>query len=178
MHRFSSIVLILVLGLFAGWFSARQMLDRAAGSTSLPANNWREVRISGDSLWSSYQSGHYLWRGKLQPATDVRLFRRDADDDGNALRSDCTTLIEGQSPQARWWMIGADNGNEVKTISSGTIIREYDNAFTVTVSQNAAPGNWLGLTGSRDYVIYLALNDARDEAAKTPSLPRVKRLWC
>jgi hypothetical protein len=106
------------------------------------------------------------------------MFRRDTDDDGNALRADCTTMIEGQAPQARWWMIGADNGNEVRALSSGTMVRESDSSFTMMVGQNASPGNWLKLSGSRDYVIYLTLNDAKDEPAKVPVLPRVKRLWC
>lgn len=178
MRKFPFIAFLLFLGLFGGWLSARLMLDQAVGSASLPGSNWREVRIAGDSLWSTYQSGHYLWAGKLQPGAYVRMFRRNTDDDGNALRSDCTTLIEGQSPQARWWMIGADNGNETRTLSSGAMIREADNSFAVTVSQSAAPGNWLGLSGSRDYEIYLTLNEAREDGPKAPPLPRVKRLWC
>lgn len=178
MRKYSAILFVLCFGVFAGWFSARVMLDRAVGSSTLPANNWREVKSAGDNLWSTYQSGHYLWSGKLQPAAYVRMFRRDADDDGNALRSDCTTLIEGKSPAARWWMIGADNGNESRTLSSGTIIREQDNSYSVTISHNAAPGNWLSLGGSRDYVLYLTINDAKDEDGKGPALPRVKRLWC
>jgi hypothetical protein len=178
MRKFPFIVLVLLCGLFAGWLSARVMLDWDMGSSSSPPGGWREVRISGDNLWSTYQAGHYLWHGKLQPASSVRMFRRDKDDDGNALRSDCTTMIEGQMPQARWWTIGADNGNEARTLSSGTMIREPDSSFTMVVSQNAAPGNWLRLSGSRDYVIYLTLNDAKDQSADAPALPRVKRLWC
>ena len=177
-RNFTSILLILCAGLFVGWFSARVMLDRAAGNPSTATAGWREVKFADDGLWSTYQTGHYLWHGKLPPPQHARLFRRETDDEGNALRADCSTVIEGKAPEARWWMVSADNGNETHSLSAGTIIRESDGSFSLTLGANAAPGNWLQIKGSRAYVIYLTLDDMKDEASKTLALPRVRRLWC
>jgi hypothetical protein len=172
------ILLIMGAGLFSGWFSARVMLDRAASNPTQDQAGWREVKLDGEGLWSTYQSGHYLWRGKLPPPQHARLFRRETDDDGQTLRSDCSVLVEGVVPKARWWMISADNGNEAHSLSAGTVIREPNGTFSVTLGANAAQGNWLKLSGSRAYSIYLTLDDAREEDMKAMELPQVRRLWC
>jgi hypothetical protein len=178
MRRFALVLAALLLGPFAGWLSARVMLDRSALTMGANVGGWREVTNAPDTFAATYSSGYFMTRGQLPPPQHVRLFMRLRDDAGNTLRSDCATQIEGLPPQGRWWQIGADSRSGTRSIGSGSIVREADGAYIVTLWNMVSPGNWLALGEAEDYSLRLYVHDQATEDDGNLPLPRVKRLGC
>jgi hypothetical protein len=154
------------------------MLDRSALTMGANVGGWSEVKNTPDTLAATYSAGYYMTRGQLPPLQNVRLFLRLRDDDGNSLRSDCATRIEGQPPPGRWWQIGADSRSGTRTISSGNIVREPDGSYVVTLWNVVSPGNWLQLAEAEDYSLRLYVYDPAIEEGENLPLPNVRRLGC
>ena len=165
-------------GLALGWLSARFMMQSAAGAGSTTQNGWAEVHLTGEGLGPTYEAGYYLWRGKVPPPKNVRLFRRNIDDEGNSLRGDCAIMVEGEIPSARWWVVNTEGAGESGAISAGSAIRESSGEIAIAVSRNPMPGNWLRPGDAGAYALQLVLHDAGVVADEPLVLPHVKRLWC
>ena len=178
MRKFTIIVALLFSGVTLGWLSARFMMQNAAGAAGSDLAGWTEIRLTGDDLRPTYEAGYYLWRGKVLPPSNVRLFRRVTDDEGNTLRGDCAVQLEGKIPDARWWVVNLDGSGVSGAISAGTAIREMSGDAAITVSQSPVPGNWIKPGSSTAYALQLVLQDLTIAPDQTPTLPSVKRLWC
>ena len=140
---------------------------------------WMEVKHDGDDLNSLYLSGHFLRRGEVPPLKGSRFFVRQLDDEGNSLRGDCVVSVEGRMPDARWWFVSADAKNIRAALDAGEAVREASGNYTISISNNPVPGNWLVPPTTGAYSISLVLLDAATDANSAAiSLPAVKRLWC
>ena len=149
MRKLVIIAALLLAGVTLGWLSARFMMQNAAGAGGTAVGGWTDITLAGDGLRSTYESGYYLWQGKVPPPNHVRLFRRDKDDEGNNLRGDCAIQVEGTIPEARWWVVNTDGANQSGSVSAGTAIREANGEVAITVSQSPVAGNWLKPGGGR-----------------------------
>jgi hypothetical protein len=178
MHKLALILAALIVGPAAGWLSARVMLERAAVPAEAAASGWQEVRHQSESVKATYETSFYLDRGQLPPPQHVRQFVRTRDEDGNSLRADCATRVEGRPPSARWWQINAESKRETRVLTSGAIVREPSGLYAVTISNLVSPGNWLEVGNTDDYVMRIIVHDAAGEEDAAVELPTVRRLGC
>ena len=178
MRKYTVIAALLTAGVSLGWLSARFMMQNAAGAGSTTDGGWAEITLTNDNLRSTYESGYYLWQGKVPPPHHVRLFRRAKDDEGNTLRGDCAIQIEGTIPEARWWVVNTDGASPSGSVSAGTAIREANGDVAITVSQSPVPGNWIKPGAASSYTLQLVLQNASAPTGQKLVLPAVKRLWC
>lgn len=178
MRKAALFLVMLVIGPLLGWLSARAMLERSAFAMNEAIGGWVEVRNDPGSLAGTYEAGSYLVRGQLPPPQHVRQFVRLRDDDGNSLRSDCATRIEGVPLPGRWWQIAASTRLETRSISAGSIVREANGSYVVTLWNAVSPGNWLQLGDPEDYSLRLYAHEPSTEDGQSLPLPTVRRLWC
>lgn len=114
--------------------------------------------------------------------------RRDAE--GDPLRVRCDYRVEGSLPPARFWTLFARDGggrvvvptgNRAPALHSYALLRQEDDMVVTTVSRHPAPGNWLALSGSGQFVLVLTLYDAAIASGARigeVELPRVLRMGC
>jgi hypothetical protein len=137
------------------------MMENVSVTAPVAGGKWMEIKPDGDDLNSLYLSGHFLRRGQVPPLKGSRFFVRQLDDDGNSLRGDCVVAFEGKLPEARWWFVSADAKGARTALDAGEAVREASGEYTISISDNPVPGNWL-------------VPPTTDKLA----LPAVKRLWC
>jgi hypothetical protein len=167
---------VLAAGLAFGLLSARFMMDTVSTGANADTGKWTEINLAGDSLNSTYLAGHFLRRGQVPPPNGVRFFVRDSDDDGNRLRGDCVTLMEGEIPSSRWWFVSADDGAARNGLDAGQVVREGDGQINISISTAPVPGNWLVPPSAGRFQVQLVLQGVLAE--QPLKLPGVKRLWC
>lgn len=179
MRRFFITSLMLLAGLSFGLLSARYMMENMSMAAPVAGSKWTEVKPDGDDLNSLYLAGHFLRRGEVPPLKGSRFFVRQLDDDGNILRGDCVVTLEGKMPDARWWFVSTDVRSTRTALDAGEAVREASGNYTISISTNPVPGNWLVPPTTSAYALTLVLLDAVTGAdATAPTLPTVKRLWC
>jgi hypothetical protein len=179
MQKFFIAVAMLVAGLSFGLLSARHMMETASGAAPLDGGKWAEIKPEGDDLNSLYLAGHFLRRGEVPPLKGSRFFVRQVDDDGNTLRGDCVVSLDGKIPDARWWFVSANIKGARTALDAGEAVREASGEYTISISENPVPGNWLVPPSGGSYELSLVLLDAVAETTTdTIKLPIVKRLWC
>ena len=89
------------------------------------------------------------------------------DDDGHPLDGRCDVLINGTTPQARFWTLtlydpdGQFVANSLNRhgFTSQELIRKSDGTFAIAVAPRARPGNWLPTGGAERYMLALRLYD-------------------
>jgi hypothetical protein len=118
------------------------------------------------------------------------VLRATADEAGRALDARCTYRIGATTPQARFWTLTLyDAGGRAAetplgrgSFSSAELLREQDGAFAITVSREAASGNWLMMPERGEVSLMLRLYDSPasvgSAALDARVLPRVERLEC
>lgn len=180
MNRTIVPLVMLAAGVGLGFLSAQYMMENASVASPVGNSGWSEIRVGGDTLTSTYLSGHFLRRGQLPPPRGARFFVRADDDEGNSLRGDCLVSVEGTMPTSRWWFVSASTGSARTSLDAAQTIREASGETTVSLSVAPVPGNWLVPPSNGGYELQLVLLGVDDAAAagQQTSLPRVKRLWC
>ena len=94
-------------------------------------------------------------------------FIAKTDDAGQLLDGRCDVLINGTTPQARFWTITlydpdgqfVANSLNRQGFTSQELIRKPDGNFNITASPRARPGNWLPTGGAERYMLVLRLYD-------------------
>lgn len=170
---------MLVAGLSLGLLSARYLMENASVAAPAAGGRWLEVKPEGDDLNAIYLAGHFLRRGEVPPLKGSKFFVRQADDEGNSLRGDCVVTFEGKIPDARWWFVSADANGIRTALDAGEAVREATGDYTISISDNPVPGNWLVPPTTGSYSLSLVLLDAvTPPSTEQLALPAVKRLWC
>lgn len=153
------------------------------------------------SIWT--RSGHvdadpytraYLARSGRLPITSAsaRYYRATRDSDGDLLDAECKYVISGTGPKSAWWSLAAYDGDGALmknpagryAVDSKTIMRDGTGEFSVSLSSDARPGNWLPVNS--DYRVMLVLRVYRPVVASdqiTPEiesgeLPEIKNRGC
>ena len=108
------------------------------------------------------------------------------DDSGQKFSGDNVYRIEGKAPEARWWSItvyGADNfliPNDLNrySYSSNSVMYDQNGKFTIYISKNRKPGNWLPLGDRQKFLLSLRLYNPGESIRKNPAtveLPHIIR---
>jgi hypothetical protein len=142
------LVLAIVLASLASWY-AFSSLQR-----TIEIGPWKTTFTSEDSqtggLYSRIRKAN--WGGGMRPS-EALYFLATTDSKGERLSHSCTYRIEGNDPDARWWSITAytsagsliANPHHLYSISKTTVVRKSDGSWTVRLSRQKQPENWMPL---------------------------------
>ena len=177
MRGFLHLVLALAIGAFAGWISARSMIENLPLKAVAGIDSWREYN-GADELLLPYAVGHFSSRGELPPPNVARYFHRTVDDDGNSLRGECIYEVKGRLLPARWWSMAIANPRgERSVIAAGDVMRESDGSLILSLAPFPVPGNRLtSPPGSQLTFSYVIQPDTPD--APVASLPALRKVRC
>jgi hypothetical protein len=117
-------------------------------------------------------------------------FLADHDDDGKPLTAQCTYLLSGFIPPARYWTLTlvSPNGWLVENaanrygLTSAEIFRRHDGQFQIFVSRLVHAGNWLPTGAADRFSLMLRLYDTSVSATAAgldkASMPQVTPQQC
>jgi len=118
------------------------------------------------------------------------LLRASVDDGGRALDARCAYRVGPATPQARFWTLTLYDvaGRPVDTplgrsgFSSAELLRDQNGGFSITVSREAATGNWLMMPESGPVTLIFRLYDSPASVGSAAldfrTVPRVEPLEC
>ncbi len=193
MAFFANLILFLALSLFVGLGSAWYALERGLPMTTREAGPWSIWHEAGQTNADPYTAAYVARAGWLPITSSHALYyvaRKDSD--GNPLTAECTYLLSGARLDAQWWSLGlfdADGRpipNKARrfAFNSSNTVRNADGSFTIWLSREAKPGNWLPSTRGDDNMLVLRIfgpgkaEEAQSENEIERSLPKIKRISC
>jgi len=116
-------------------------------------------------------------------------FTAVADSRGEPLSGDCVYVVEGQTPAARLWTLTAydaegrliANPAHRSGFHSREILRHPDGTFTIAISPDVEPGNWLPTARLKELQLVLRLYDTPLTTATefvNIDMPEIDRVRC
>ncbi len=143
---FAAIALLLGLG------SAWRTVNHGFSATAARYGPWAFWFREGTADADPYTAAHVARQGSLPvTAASAMVFTATRDSAGSQLSGDCTYEIRGAAVPSLWWDIAAfTSDGEImpnKTgragFSSANILAAPDGRFTVRLSPDVQPGNWI-----------------------------------
>ncbi|MBI3435401.1 MAG: DUF1214 domain-containing protein [Proteobacteria bacterium] len=159
-----SFALAAAIGLGATWLALTQ--GAAFGAVKIGA--WTMWPRTGTVGIDPYARANIARIGELPTGLgDGVAFLARTDDDGHALDGRCDVVVDGMTPQARYWTLTIYNpygylvANSVHRygFTSREITRRTDGSFEIVVAPRARAGNWLPTGGIERYVLMVRLYD-------------------
>jgi len=176
-----------VVGLGTTWLALTR--GTAYGGVTLGA--WTAWPKNGTVGIDPYARGMVARSGELPVVSgDGVAFYARTDDVGQALDGRCDVVLNGITPQARFWTVtlydpdGRLVANSVQRqgFTSQEIIRRTDGSFDITVGPRARPGNWLPTGGVEKYTLVLRLYDTpvgvATRSGRDAPMPSISRRAC
>ncbi|WP_379061284.1 DUF1214 domain-containing protein [Mesorhizobium sp. UC22_110] len=183
------LALTIAIGLGGGsvWYT----LDAQSGGGAIRIGPWTAFPDIGTLDADPYSQARVARQGALTLGRAEGLsFIAEADSSGEGLRRECSYTIAGGSPTARFWTLHvadlaldpiASSRPHQAALHSYEILRQADNSAIVTVAPNAAPGNWLPVSGSGPLRFVLNFYDtpiAASTGLSDVKLPAIVRVGC
>jgi len=184
-------LLAVSIALVGGAGSVWLALERDFGFGSVAIGSWVAFPDHGTPEADPYS------RARFSRETDLALGRAEGlvftarrDAGGEPLLRECSYLIEGNLPPARFWTLSARDadhavigieGGRSPALHSLALLRRPDDTVAVAVSGHPAPGNWLALDGAGPFSLVLTLYDtaiASSARIAEVELPRIVREGC
>jgi uncharacterized membrane protein len=142
-----------------GLITAQHAVSGRYGVVAETRGAWTAWPRAADARIDPYTRAHHLSYG-LVPSNrfDTVEYEARVDDAGRPLDENCTYLVSGVSPQARWWSVSAlatDDQAQAASeprrgLVSGQLVYEPDLSFRISVSRELQAGNWLRPPDSGD----------------------------
>ena len=176
----------LLLGLGTAWLAAQA----AAPVDSLKLGAWTTWPNAGTLNTDPYSRARLARHGELPlGAGEGLVLFATSDDNGRALRGNCTYFVDGQTPPARLWTLGLEKSagtpmpseSTITAIGSDAIVRHHDGSFRVVVSSKPHPGNWLASDGTGQLRIVVRLYDTTARTLtelSDISMPEIRQGQC
>ena len=178
------------VGTLVGLITAQHAVSGLYGVVAETKGAWTAWPRAADARIDPYTRAHHLSFG-LVPSNrfDTIEYEARVDDAGRPLDENCTYLVSGFSPQARWWSISAlaaedqeqTESEPRRGLVSAQLVYEADRSFRISVSRELQPGNWLRPPDSGDVVLLMRLYTPATAVLRRPleaDLPSVKRQVC
>lgn len=159
---------------------------------TLHVGDWRLFTDVGTPAVNPYLRARAARLGDIPLAAAQGLTataRRD--DAGNVLDGRCRYRLAGSVPPSQFWTIEAadlaghpfDNAAGRHGFTAADVLRGADGRFTVDLSPDARPGNWLPLPGAGRFMVMLRLYDTGltsggAAAAQSAAWPTIEALGC
>lgn len=186
-HLVLMLGIALTLGFGLSWYALTD--GKLFGTIEIgPWTAWRDVgRPSPDP----YTRAFIVRSGGLELGTGEGLqFVASTDDSGRPLTRECTYLVSGNTPTARFWTLVAvapDTGallarpDGPQAMVSTRLARRGDGGIQIYVGRQLMPLNWYELSGSGPYSLMLTLYDSASPAGAAQgsfTLPSIRRERC
>jgi hypothetical protein len=183
---------MLVIAIGGGAGSVWYAVSAQEGVGAVTVGSWTAYPDMGAPDADPYSKARQARLGLLPLGRAEGLaFIATRDAAGAPLSRQCSYLIEGSTPPARFWTLYAADpalrmiapGRMRKpALQSLSILRNPDNSFAVAVAPQAAPGNWLRVSGgSGPLALVLTLYDtpvAGVIGVEDVALPKISRTGC
>ena len=169
------------------WFA----LSASEGIGAVVIGGWTAYPDVGTPNADTYSKARFAREGGLALGrAEGIVFVARHDSSGDPLRRQCTYLVEGSIPSARFWTLYAADEQRivlpptirrVPALHSLELLRTPDGAITIHVGNRPQPGNWLGTAGAGPMQLVLTLYDTPSATAARVmevELPQVLRMAC
>ena len=183
------LALAIAIGLGGGsvWYT----LDAQSGAGAIRIGPWTAFPDIGTLDADPYSQARVARQGALTLGRAEGLsFIAETDSRGEDLLRECSYTIEGGFPTARFWTLYVAD-QALDPIASGRphravlhsheILRQPDNSSVITVAPNAAPGNWLPISGAGPLRFVMNFYDtpiAASTGLSDVKLPTIVRTGC
>ncbi|QRM28176.1 DUF1214 domain-containing protein [Microvirga sp. VF16] len=184
------IVYALLLALGLGLSSAYWVMNGNPPFGSLRLGPWQAWPKLGSPEADPYMRAIIARRSDVPLATGEGLgFTARTDSEGRPLDSACTYNIGAVAPIARLWTLtlydrdGHLPATELgrRNFTSAEVLRDSQDRFTIALSRNLQPGNWLQLPASGPFTLVLRLYDPPGAAGanlEESDFPLIQRVEC
>lgn len=182
-----ALIVAAVVGLGATWLT----LARGIQFGALHSGAWTAGPRTGTQGIDPYARAAIAQSGELPIGSgDGVTFSANADDSGRRLNGRCNVVVNGTTPQARFWSItlydstGGLIANPIDRFgfTSQEIVRNSDGSFEIAISPKARAGNWLPSGDAESYTLVLRLYDTpvgvATRAAREAPLPSITLRSC
>lgn len=141
-----------VIALMLGLGSASRMVNNGFSATATRYGPWAFWFREGTADADPYTAAHIARQGALPvTAASTMIFTATQDSSGSSLSGDCTYEIRGAAIPSLWWDIAAfkpdgeimPNKTGRAGFSSANILASPGGHFTVRLSPDVQPGNWI-----------------------------------
>ena len=169
------------------WYTLK--VNESVGAVTI--GEWTAFPAIGTPDADPYSKARVAREGLLALGRAEGLsFSAQRDSDGKPLRRDCSYLIEGPVPSARFWTLyAADASGSViragerrsSALHSHQLIRLVDNSVAISAGAHPAPGNWLALSSTGPMTLVLTFFDtpiAASTGASDIVLPSIVKVGC
>lgn len=174
------------IGLASSWLA----VERGYGFGAVSAGPWTGWPKAGADDADPYARAVIARTGEmaLGPAEGLSFLAR-RDSSGRLLDGRCAYILRSPVPPARYWALsltGEDGqalpGDLRKGFTSAEITRIAPGPFTIALSRQVRPGNWLPLPQEGPFVLMLRLYDtplsANAGAIGAGAMPSIERADC
>lgn len=178
------------IGTLIGLITAQHAVSGRYGVVAATKGPWIAWPRAAEAKIDPYTRAHHLSYG-LVPSNrfDTVEYEARVDDAGRPLDENCTYVLSGSIPQARWWSLSAlatddhaQAASEPRSgLVSGQLVYEPDLSFRIHVSRELRPGNWLRPPDRDDLVLLMRLYTPAAGVLRRPldaDLPAIERQVC
>ncbi len=173
----------LALGLGSAWVA---LDDRYGGWFSSETGGWIVRPDAGDPEASPYSRAVFSRKGPIAAKAFETLYLFAYRDSARKVLSGrCTYSLTTTEPlKAAFWTLTAylpdgkliRNSLERHAFDSRTVIRDGKGLFSISLSPDAQPGNWLPVSGNGDFVLILRLYAPVKSYVTSPAIIPVPKL--
>lgn len=185
------ILLAIGIALVGGIYSAEFVTSKFEGFEQIKYGVWTAHPKLGTTNADAYSAARVARTGKIALGSAEGLsFIAGSDSDGSVLTGNCSYVVKGQTPAARYWTLQitdtylralpASNAAE-SSIHSGNVLRFQDGSFEINIASQPMPGNWLMANGNAPIFLILNLYDtgiATSTGATSILMPTIIRKGC
>ena len=182
---------MLCISIVGGGASVSYTLKANERGGAVTIGDWTAFPYIGTSDADPYSKARVAREGLLALGRAEGLsFSATRATGGEALLRECSYLIEGPVPSARFWTLyAADTAGAViragerrsGALHSNQLIRRVDNSVSIAAGAHPAPGNWLALSGTGPMTFVLTFFDtpiASNTGAADIVLPSIVKVGC
>ena len=179
--------------LAGGLLSSCYTITTGTALTTQRLGPWVTWTSAGQPGTDPYTRAHFANLGALPLNSETaQLYVAKTDSDGRRLHSSCDYAVEGKGMASFWWSVSVfddagrliANPAERYAFTSDTMGVKPDGSFTVSLSRDARPENWLPTGGAGRIAVTLQMIDlgtravVRDDDSLEKSLPLIRRVSC
>lgn len=186
LRELAIMIVALVLGVFAGIWSARISADMPALAGMVQVGAWQGWPRAGmaDALPYAHLR-HYLDKALPPPPGDRLELVAETDDEGQSLSGGCIYRLDGPMLPVRYWILTVHNpqqrGRPLAALQAADTVHEADGSLRIMLAPHFQPGNWLQTPRQETFRLVLHLFGIsplqRDKILES-GLLRITRIDC
>jgi hypothetical protein len=177
---------VISLSAAIGLWSAHTAIGYKPWLGVVEASPWWALKDTSVEDRNPYVAAYILTHDTVPlGAAEGVSFRAEEDSDGNTLKTECSYILQGRTPQVRYWTLAAydtkgrllQRNSRNSALSSHDIVWRQDGSFRVNLSTWPMPGNWFILPDQGAFHLILRLYDpsavTTSFSAAAPSMPSI-----